>query len=103
MTREEAIQHLEAARKYPITYSEQEQEAYEMAFAALRAQPAKLDRSWWERCKFCKTKIRVRIIDITKNLRLELPCWFCPACGRPLTDEAWAELERRIGGTYETD
>lgn len=23
---------------------------------------------------------------------------FCPNCGRPLTDEAWAELERRVCG-----
>ena len=22
----------------------------------------------------------------------------CPNCGRPLTEEAWAELEWRIGG-----
>lgn len=23
---------------------------------------------------------------------------FCPVCGKPLIEEAWAELERRIGG-----
>lgn len=33
----------------------------------------------------------------------ETPGWktqykFCPRCGRPLTEEAWAELERRVCG-----
>lgn len=27
---------------------------------------------------------------------------FCPFCGKPLTEEAWAELESRIGGNDET-
>lgn len=26
---------------------------------------------------------------------------FCPECGRPLTDEAWAELEKRLRGCME--
>ena len=38
MTIEEAIHHLENARKYPVAYTDKEQEAYEMAFSALRAQ-----------------------------------------------------------------
>lgn len=24
--------------------------------------------------------------------------WFCPRCGRPLTPEAWKELERKVNG-----
>lgn len=28
---------------------------------------------------------------------------YCCCCGRPLTEEAWAELERRIGGPDETN
>lgn len=53
--------------------------------------PAKLDRSRWEGCEYCKETV---------------PKWylwkFCPDCGKPLTEEAWAELERRIGGNDET-
>lgn len=49
MTKEEAIRHLKAAREYPVAYTKEEQDAYEMAFAALRAQrPAKLDRAGTE-------------------------------------------------------
>lgn len=51
--------------------------------AAQRA-PASLDRRRWEGCEYCK--------DIPASILKG----FCYACGRPLTDEAWAELERRI-------
>lgn len=27
---------------------------------------------------------------------------FCPYCGKPLTEEAWAEMEQRIGGNHGT-
>lgn len=49
----------------------------------------KLDRSRWEGCEYCK--------DIPKSILKG----FCYACGRPLTEEAWAELEQRIGGNDE--
>lgn len=58
--------------------------------AALRAQqpPAKMDRSRWEGCNYCnKYGIVLAAFD----------GWsYCNRCGRPLTEEAWAELERRI-------
>ena len=74
-------------------------EAYGIEIRALRAQRdvnrveidtvkhAKLDRSrWrWEGCETCKGG---------RYRRGE----YCPGCGKPLTEEAWAELERRIGG-----
>lgn len=60
-------------------------EALRAAAALLRAS-GKLDRSRWEGCRYCK--------DIPTSILKG----FCYACGRPLTEEAWAELERRIGG-----
>jgi hypothetical protein len=38
MTAKEAIKHLKEAREYPVAYTKEEQEAYEMAFSALIAQ-----------------------------------------------------------------
>lgn len=48
--------------------------------------PDGLDRSLWKGCPYCK--------DIPASILKG----FCYACGRPLTEEAWAEMERRIGG-----
>ena len=48
----------------------------------LRTQPAKLDRSRWEGCKWCMGFCP----EVTGD-----PNWdykFCPMCGRPLTEEA---------------
>ena len=85
MTNEEAIHALDTLV-----------EAYGIAIRALHAQkdsnlveidqvkPAKLDRSRWEGCEYCKNMSTLK--------------GFCYSCGRPLTEEAWAELERKIGG-----
>lgn len=58
--------------------------------AALRAKQTavKLDRSRWEGCEWCnKYGLVVAAFD----------GWsYCNRCGKPLTKEAWAELERRI-------
>lgn len=61
--------------------------------------PAKLDRSRWEGCDCCTAG--------DSEFRYLLDKWgeddYCHRCGRPLTEEAWTELERRIGGNDETD
>lgn len=85
MNIEEAIRHFEAQAQcyYPPT-----RKAAELAIAALRSQQssAKLDRNRWKGCQYCK--------DIPTSILKG----FCYVCGRPLTEEAWAELERRING-----
>lgn len=60
--------------------------ALNMALDALRAQqtPAKLDRSRWGKCGKCSFSERYH--------------QYCPECGKPQTEEAWAGLERRING-----
>ena len=82
MTREEAIRIFESwvECKYEPT-----RQAAELAVAVFCAQqaPVRIDRNRWEECDYCKLA----------------PYWgkhFCPMCGRPLDEEAWAELERRI-------
>lgn len=78
-----------------------DKELYEMAVNALRAQqtPAKLDRTQWGGCDCCTAG--------DGEFRYLLDKWgdenYCPECGRPLTERAWAELEWRIGGSNETD
>lgn len=86
-------------------------EACRMAVSALRAQraPAKLDRSRWEGCEICKNLICATCefatceydeypCDLCKGGSLHKKVSYCPNCGRPLTEDAWAELERRING-----
>ena len=85
MTNEEAIHALDTLV-----------EAYGIAIRALRDQcdinrfeidtvkPEKLDKRRWEGCEYCKNMSTLK--------------GFCYSCGRPLTEEAWAELERKIGG-----
>lgn len=75
-------------------------EALNMAIAALRAQqtPAKLDRSRWEGCFLCKDVTYLGgdvCISGTHYTGLS-EFNFCPNCGRPLTEEAWAELEKKL-------
>lgn len=116
MTIDEAIKrienHMEAHKigEYPHI---QLKEALDMAITALRAQTdfngtyvniewlkqveaerdalknAKLDRSLWKGCKTCKG-------ERSFTARHKVP--FCPMCGRPTTEEAWAELGRRMNG-----
>jgi len=102
MTREEAIKilELETRQEALSPYLDRPLDAMldaiidvsRLGASALRAQqkPAKLDRSRWEGCEYCK--------DIPKSILKG----FCYACGRPLTEEAWADLERRIGGNNGT-
>lgn len=80
--------------------------------------PAKLGRSRWEGCERCNWNWNLE--DLGAWMRGELgeiriigdvmPCGvssaqtveqikYCPFCGRPITEEAWAEMEMRIGGS----
>jgi len=116
MTIEEAIQHCEEVAageteqgKCPACAAEHKQLAeWLRELVAIRAQPHTLDRSRWVGCKecvppWCKTCIRYDVQNMDTickfsciNHSKHKPNNFCQSCGRPLTEEAWAELERRI-------
>lgn len=87
---------LEDCKDYRLRRTE-EFEAIQMAVSALRTQLeyAKLDRSRWNGCKLC-TEDEI-VIQLDSDFEFALPAEYCPNCGRPLTEEAWADLERRIG------
>lgn len=82
---------------------------------------AKLDRSLWKGCQYCEADSEgystVFKDDTGRSRRLYIPegeaaivlpgkynhkayikIGYCPFCGKPLTEEAWVELERRING-----
>lgn len=87
MTIREAIERLSLLRYVDIAGAN---EAVKMAISALRAQETPLDRNRWEGCEWCnKYGLVVAAFD----------GWsYCNRCGKPLTKDAWAELERRING-----
>lgn len=90
MTREEAIRAITSLREQ--SRYDHIREAVDIAVGALRAQqtPSKLDRSRWDGCEWCNEyRLVVAAFD----------GWcYCNRCGKPLTEQAWAEFERRING-----
>lgn len=82
-------------------------DACEVAVEALREQqaPSKLDRCRWEGCEYCLEDKGIVTFEVPDEIEIpeedvkmgwvEKP-QYCPICGRPLTEEAWAEMEGRI-------
>lgn len=85
MTREKAIEQLKPLADYfDVHVPAIGGDAIRLAVSALRFQQVhtKLNRSRWPKCPVCPSDLSV--------------WWYCPFCGRPRIEEAWAELERRI-------
>lgn len=101
----------------------EDSDALEFALTALRSMqetgapidspPAHIDRSKWELCDNCKKDCwnckhnffccegnDKECDDCVNQSKWEHSGYqqYCSKCGRPLTEEAWAELERRIVG-----
>lgn len=56
---------------------------YGKTWTAYAYPPARIDREKWELCVWCVLNGQFGLNN------------YCSACGRPLTEEAWAELERK--------
>lgn len=78
--------------------------ANELAYAYPTAH---IGREKWEPCDVCSNAkhivgLALAIMgdgsDHRVDTKMNCEYSFCPNCGRPLTDEAWAELERRVCG-----
>ena len=127
MTREEAIKWMEETmglldKCFPALKEEvlEQNEVFKIAISALRSapQPGKpltLDqlRVRWKGCDSCKAAcwncshnlLCCEDNDKECHYCFDQSMWeynnyrdYCPDCGRPLTDEAWAELEQRLQG-----
>lgn len=71
-------------------------------------QPAQIDRETWESCPCCDAAkansgvvnqaLWVKEPEVNKWTLFGKKLEYCPICGRPLTPEAWAELEKRLRG-----
>lgn len=104
MTVEEAIKFAHYAPQ--LSKEPEVREFYRMCERSLRAQQAaaKLDRGRWEGCCTCNNTPGIMLGEITMCIGKRILTTeshefkFCPECGKPLTEEAWAEMERRIGG-----
>ena len=62
--------------------------------------PPRLNREAWEPCDFCKTELDkypyILACDDYSESNTVYESGFCPLCGRPLLEEAWAMLEKRL-------
>lgn len=86
-------------------------EDYGETWLAYAYQPAHIDREAWEPCGNCKPSCGNCISgdEYEDDCPLECQCCvnhnnyrpkdkYCSACGLPLTEGAWAELEKRLRG-----
>ena len=85
-----------------------DKDTYGTTWLAYAYPHAHIDRETWKpcnRCKACSSCVHFLSKDsyefckkcITGQEHMPLTK-YCPSCGRPLTPEAWEELEKRIGG-----
>lgn len=79
-------------------------EDYGKTWACYAYPPAHIDREAWEPCIKCNGKCYFCKFNETskcgkcKNHEFYSPMFnFCPDCGRPLKEDAWAELGKRMG------
>lgn len=78
--------------KEGVTYSD-----YGVYFTAYAYPPAHIDREAWKECPWCKSEYTVIDDDFGQPVHPKM-IKFCWKCGRPLTPEAWAMLEKRLRG-----
>lgn len=111
MNRLEAIEILETMAMAESTFSDEESkkccEAIDFAikWLAYACHPAHIDLEAWEPCQKCSGKCAFCMWVESKRCEVceerdEYAAFFnfCPHCGRPLTEVARADLEKRLRG-----
>lgn len=71
---------------YGLTYPDPDGKAglHKLGWVAYAYQTAHIDREAWKPCLICSAQ------------KMIINSGYCPHCGRPLTEEAWLELEKRV-------
>lgn len=70
--------------------------SYGKDWFAYSTEPTFIDRSAWKGCKYCEGGI---YSDFAYDYAMgEETGNFCKHCGRPMTEEAWKMLEKRLEG-----
>ena len=80
---------------------------YGKTWLAYAYPPAHIDREAWESCPYCDVakansgvvnkKLWIKEPEVNKWTLFGKELKYCPICCRPLTEDAWAELEKRMG------
>ena len=103
MTIEEALDMLEYGDWFQSVYNNLPESTANKVAEAIEAlaKVVHVDRKNWGPCQSCDSNM-INETDKCrrcKDYKYYLPLYqFCPKCGRPLTDQAWAELEKRLRG-----
>lgn len=90
--------------QFPLWYKD-----YGKTWLAYDYPPVHIERKVWEpceecvSCENCKHSVdydygEYKFCNQCVGNSNFIPNNFCQNCGRPLTDEAWAEMEKRLGG-----
>lgn len=72
------------------TYSD-----YGVYFTAYDRPSTAINREAWEPCRWCNSEYTIEDDDFGWPVKRSL-IRYCWRCGRPITEEAWAELEERL-------
>lgn len=94
---------------YGLSYPDPEGKGglHKIGWLAYAYHPAHIDREAWEPCKLCGGAKYVYgyASAVAPNgdkgqieTEVEGDFDYCPICGRPLTEEAWDALEKRLRG-----
>lgn len=96
MTHEEALDILENGNWFSYVDNNAPQstvskvaEAINTLARNIRTTHGHINREKWEPCECCRS---------AKFMNGQSMYNFCPSCGRPMTDQAWDELEKRLEG-----
>lgn len=91
---------------YGLTYPDQDGRGglHKLGWVAYAYPPSRIDREAWEPCRVCRQYEVLGFRGWRRQENMLKPpdgsggCMYCPHCGRPRNEKAWAQLEQRLRG-----